>query len=311
MTSWFGFPHFVSPRDVVHQGKSQSSSPYNTPMPEIPELEALVTVLNHNVSNQKVVGAAVRIPVVVRWPPQEEFAHLLTGNVLHRARRKAKFVVLEFQTDHLLITHLMLTGRLQLAEAAQPAPKRTGWSLAFEGGKELRYFDQKMDGKTYLVHSSETKLVPHFDLSSPDALDPTLTFELFAKRIRRFPGQIKHTLVNDAFITGIGNAYADEILFEAGVYPFARLRSIDEVHLHALYTAMHTVYDWAVPLVAARMGPTIDEKVRDFLKVHRKGGQPCPNCGTPLTEIAPNQRITTYCRRCQDWGQTGLLGNNP
>ena len=95
--------------------------------------------------------------------------------------------------------------------------------------------------------------------------------------------------------------------FEAGIYPFAPVRRLEEEQLAALYRAIHTVYDWAIPIVAERMGTTIDEKIRDFLKVHRKGGQPCPKCGMTITQIEPNQRITSYCRHCQDWGQTGIL----
>ena len=66
-------------------------------------------------------------------------------------------------------------------------------------------------------------------------------------------------------------------------------------------------YEWSMPIVAEKMGAAIDDKIRDHLKVHRKGGQPCPTCGATITEVSPNNRITSYCRTCQDWGKTGLV----
>jgi formamidopyrimidine-DNA glycosylase len=271
-------------------------------MPEIPELTAIVAVINRSIAGQKVTSAEVRIPMVVRRPPKEEFEGVLTGNTLARAERKGKFVLLHFTSGHLMAVHLMLTGRLQLTESGSVIPKRTGWRIAFANGRELRYLDEKLDGKTYLVPEAERKAVPRLEGTGIDALDPKLTREEFLKRIKRYPGQIKNTLTNDAFITGVGNAYVDEILFEARVYPFTRTRELRPEQLSALYDAIHTVYAWAIPIVAERMGETINEKVRDFLKVHRKGGQPCPRCGSTIAEIEPNGRITSYCRKCQPGG---------
>ncbi len=277
-------------------------------MPEIPELEAMRRVLNARVAGRVITSAQVRIPIVVRRPPKDEFVETLRGNRLVRTDRKGKLLLLHLESGHVLAVHLMLTGRLALARAAAPMPKRTGWLLTFEGGDELRYFDEKLDGKTYLVREEERSLIPRYDGMGPDALDPSLTFEVFRQRIRRYPGQVKRTLVNEAFISGIGNAYADEVLFEARVYPFARTRELSEQQLRAIYEAIHRVYAWAIPIVAERMGDSIDEKVRDFLRVHRKGGQPCPVCGAAITEVTPNNRITSYCRACQGGGIAGPRG---
>ena len=262
-------------------------------------------VLNRDLAGQRVLEARVMGPLVVRWPTVEEFTNVLDGNRLFETERRGKFLLLRFESGHCLAIHLMLTGHLQLAGTQTPRRKKTSWLLAFDNNRELRYFDQKLDGKVYLVPKAELSTVPRFSEMGPDVLDASLTYEVFAKRIRRFPGQVKRTLVNDIFVAGVGNAYVDEILFTAGIYPFARVRSLREEQIHALYSAIHAVYEWAIPIVAQRMGDTIDEKVRDFLKVHRKGGQPCPNCGTTITQIEPNQRITSYCRVCQNWGQTG------
>ncbi|MBI3743821.1 MAG: Fpg/Nei family DNA glycosylase [Chloroflexi bacterium] len=269
-------------------------------MPEIPELEAMAAVLNRKAAGRTVVEAEVRIPYVVRRPSKEEFEASLRGERFERAERKGKYELLRFASGRILAVHLMLTGRLQWAQAGDKLRARTGWVLRLDDGSEIRYFDYKVDGRAYLLAGpQELAVLPRWDKMGPDALDPALTFEVFRQRIRRYPGQIKRTLTNEAFIAGIGNAYGDEVLFEAKVYPFAATKSLSEEQLRAVYEAIRKVYAWAVPIVAERMGNEIDEKIRDFLKVHRKGGQPCPVCGSPITEVTPNQRITSWCRKCQ------------
>ena len=279
-------------------------------MPEIPELEAIKNVLNSRLRDQKIEAATVRIPVVIRRPSVEEFVETLTDNRLLESRRAGKYLILGLASGHVLAINLMLTGRLQLADAGAKLPKRTSWVLAFENGQELRYFGERLDGRVYLVRVEELALIPRFAEMGPDALDPALTFEDFRQRIRRFPGQIKRVLVGGGFVAGIGNAYVDEILFEARIYPFEPSKNLSEERLRELFDTIGRVYRWAIPIVAESMGGSTEHKIRDFLKVHRKGGQPCPRCGTSITEVTPNRRITSYCRTCQGWGEAKLRGSS-
>ncbi|MBI2867152.1 MAG: Fpg/Nei family DNA glycosylase [Chloroflexi bacterium] len=274
-------------------------------MPEIPEMEAIKGVLNARVRHVPIAAAVVRIPIVVRLPPREEFERTLTGNRILNVERRGKWLLLRLASGHTLAANLMLTGRLALDGNGDKLPRRTCWLLDFQNGRSLRYFDERLHGKAYLLPDGNLDLIPRFAKMGPDVLDPALTFEVFRKRIQRYRGQIKSILVNDEFVTGIGNAYADEVLFAARIYPFRVRTDLSDDDLRRLYDAIHSVLAWAMPIAAERIGERVDEKVRDFLKVHRKGGQPCPVCGATITEIAPNQRITSYCRRCQDWGLTG------
>ena len=271
-------------------------------MPEIPELEAAKAALNARLAGHAIEAARVLTPFSVRRPTKDEFEWLLVGNRLVEASRRGKYLLLLMESGHVLAVHLMLTGRFQFAEgkAREKKPgKRVGWMLDFEHGVQLRYFDYNRDGRAYLVEVDALPEVPQFDKMGPDALDPALTFEVFAQRLKKFPGQIKRSLVNAAFVAGIGNAYSDEILFAARVYPFKRARELTDEERRRVYDAIGSVYAWAMPIVAERMGDVIEEKHRDFLKVHRKGGEPCPECDHTITEVSPNQRVTSYCRKCQ------------
>ncbi len=135
----------------------------------------------------------------------------------------------------------------------------------------------------------------------PEPLSDELTEEAFSARLKRFRGQIKNVLLKESCVSSIGNAYADEILFAAGLHPYRKRAELSREEEGRLYRAVRAVLAEAAGIVTERMekeGLPTDE-IRDFLKVHRKGGQSCPNCGSSITEITAGQRITNFCRRCQ------------
>jgi formamidopyrimidine-DNA glycosylase len=162
---------------------------------------------------------------------------------------------------------------------------------------DLRYVDQKAMGKVYLTR--DVNLVPGFARQGPDALDPELTLEVFQERLRKRRGEIKGLLTNQAVVAGIGNAYADEILFEAGLYPFRKRPSLSAEETERLHKAMRGVLSQSLDTVRDRMGDDIDVKIRDFLRVHGQGGSSCPRCGATISEIRARGRLTNFCRVCQ------------
>ncbi len=100
-------------------------------------------------------------------------------------------------------------------------------------------------------------------------------------------------------LSGIGNAYSDEILFHAGISLFRKRKSLSDQDLETLYSSARQVAEDAVTVLRERMGEDAHLKIRNFLQVHNKGGEPCPRCGNQITQLNANQRITSYCRRCQ------------
>jgi len=192
----------------------------------------------------------------------------------------------------------MLTGRFQYCESSQRRAVRTCFILALDDGKQIRYSDRRVMGKIYLVPADGLLDVPQFADMGPDAL--AVSREEFAQRIRKFTGQIKNVLVNHRFVAGIGNAYADEILFAAMIHPYRKRTALSSGDIDRLYDSIHKVFDWATPIVTELMRAELSyEERRDFLKIHRKGGEPCPVCGTRISEITAGQRITNFCRNCQ------------
>ena len=166
---------------------------------------------------------------------------------------------------------------------------------------EVRYRDPTQMGKVYLVPAGVDRPVPGLGPPDrgPEADDPSLTLDVWRDRIRKHPGELKNLLRNQAFVAGIGNAYSDEILHAAQLLPFRKRASLASEEVDALYTATRSTLTDAIVVLRERVPPTFEKQVRDFLAVHDKGGQPCPRCGTRITEVRAGGFITSYCRGCQ------------
>jgi formamidopyrimidine-DNA glycosylase len=166
---------------------------------------------------------------------------------------------------------------------------------------EVRYRDPTQMGKVYLLPAGVDRPVPGMAAGEqgPDADDPDLTLEAWRARIRRHPGELKNLLRNQEFVSGIGNAYSDEILHAARLLPFRKRSSLADEEVDALYHATRSTLEHAIEVLRERVPPTFEQQVRDFLAVHMKGGQPCPRCGTRITEVKAGGFVTSYCRGCQ------------
>ena len=275
-------------------------------MPEIPELQHIAQVLTDRLANRPIVNVDVQKPIVIRLPRQDFEAGLL-GASFQSVERTGKFLLFRTDRDSVLAVNPMLNGRFQWTSGADGNTKahaRTCFALKFRGDKTkedigIRYIDERYLGKIYLVDTDDLDRIPVLNEHGPDALDPSLDQAAFLKRLKRYRGQVKNAIVNARFIAGIGNAYSDEILFNAGIHPFTKISTLDEDRRIRLYLSIRDTLTWAAEIAASEIGQRIDRKPRDFLSVHRKGGEPCPRCGNPISEVAPNRRITSFCRTCQ------------
>ena len=289
-------------------------------MPELPDLTILAEAFGAALVGRPIVGAGAPNPLVLRATPAEFAA--LDGDRLRNVRRRGKFLILE--TDRTSIwASPMLTGRFAMVAPGaarprasitlrfgplvgpgqkRPAPwtRDAGWMPDLDAEVELRYLDPTRMGKLYLVPVATPRSVPGTGAAElgPDADDPALTAEDFRARIRRHPGEIKGLLRNQSFVAGIGNAYSDEILWVARLSPFRRRSTLAAEEVDALYVAMRETLAGSIEILRARVPPTFERQVRDHLKVHLRGGQPCPRCGALISQVG-GREATSYCRACQ------------
>ena len=260
-------------------------------MPELPELEVVSEVLNRRIAGQTIARVEVLPPggaIAVRDLTQRGLAAALTGASFAGISRRGKFLVFPVTgADLHLVINPKLTGRLQLAATRDKRYVKTDLVLTFADGQELRYVDQKTMGQIYLTERLAD--VPGFAEMGPEALEIALAD--FKERLRPYRGEIKGILVRSEFVAGIGNAYADEILWEARLHPYRKRTQLTAEEVERLYAAMRSTLIAATDQVRAEMGENIYLKPRDFLAIHMKTGQPCPRCGAPIALVSANQRI--------------------
>jgi formamidopyrimidine-DNA glycosylase len=291
-------------------------------VPELPDLTVVADALHAAITGRSITRAEAPGPLAVRGTPTELEA--LVGQEVRSIRQRGKFLLIDLDRDA-IACNPMLTGRFQLAgSAAVKAPTKTAFVLEF-GARQaapsdsaewtrgadwlpaddarpvIRYRDPTQMGKVYLQPAGADRPVPGLGEGEqgPDADDPALTLAVWRDRIRRHPGELKNLLRNQAFVAGIGNAYSDEVLHAARLLPFRKRSSLAAEEVDALYAATRTVLADAIGILEERVPPTFEKQVRDFLAVHDKGGQPCPRCGTRITEVKAGGFITSYCRGCQ------------
>jgi len=267
-------------------------------MPELPELEVVSEVLRRRVLGQTLaeVQVAPAGAIVVRDLTHTGFASTLAGSRIDQVERRGKFLVFTLEPGPLyLVVNPKLTGRLQWCAPDEKRMPRTHVVFTLSGGRQLRYVDQKRMGQLYLTRAPSD--LPDFAAMGPEALD--IALDEFRTRIRKYRGEIKGVLTRGDFVAGIGNAYADEILWNARLYPFRKRTSLKAEEIEGLYTAMRETLLDATAKVRAEMGEEIHRKPREFMAVHMQTGKPCPRCGTPVSLIGANQRITNFCRACQ------------
>jgi len=291
-------------------------------VPELPDLTIVAEAFDAALRGRPIRAADAPGPLAVRGTPAELDA--LIGQTVRAIRRHGKFLEIDLDRDRVVVNP-MLTGRFQLAAPGTKFPSKTAvvlgfgeadtprgfkparwtrgasWLPARDSPAEVRYRDPTQMGKVYLLPAGVERSLPGLSPQEmgPEADDPALTLDVWRDRIRRHPGELKNLLRNQAFVAGIGNAYSDEVLHAARLLPFRKRSSLASEEVDALYDGMRATLATAIEVLRERVPPTFETQVRDFLAVHMKGGQPCPRCGTKITEVKAGGFVTSYCRGCQ------------
>ena len=236
--------------------------------------------------------------------PVENFANELPARRIVSLIRRGKHLVFGTElgaggSQRWLVINPMLGGRFQIADGSTPVPATEVFTIRLEGKQEMRYLDFRDMGRIYWV-SDLNKEVPGWSLVGPEADSvPEMGLEAFRKRLRRFRDELKDLLRNQEFLAGIGNAYSDEILFEARLLPLRRRASLKPADEEALFEAIPKVLARAVEAILANPNYEESKQDRSFVAVHMKGGKTCPRCGHRISQLGSNREPLNFCRGCQ------------
>jgi formamidopyrimidine-DNA glycosylase len=268
-------------------------------MPEAPELAVVREALERRLAGAMVQAARVLRPTVLRCLASDDLPGDAVGRRLEAVTRYGKTLTLRLSNDRYLVVVPMLTGRLHLVSPKDRVMKATFLGVTWSTGEELRYTDDRQMGMVYYAREEQLASIPRLEETGPDVLDAPMDLEAFSKALRSYQGEIKGVLTRGGLVAGIGNAYADEVLWAARVSPFKRRSELSAEEAARLHEAVYAVPREAVAVLRERMGEDVSLKPRDFLKVHNKGDSACPRCGGRISQITARQRTTSYCLRCQ------------
>jgi formamidopyrimidine-DNA glycosylase len=261
-------------------------------MPELPDIEANARALRDRALNRRIVRVALHDPERLRGSQPADLEAALGGFAIAGVSRHGKILFLQLTCGWQLAVHFGMTGRLDLLTKATTAPAHTRLRVDFADGGGLAFVDQRRLGWVELTDSPQHYLKAQ-DVG-PDALD--LSAEGFCNRIEGKRGQIKTALMDQSLIAGLGNVYADEVLFQAGIRPDRKVNGLSDAEVGRLYEAIQSALT-----TAADRGADPAGLPPHFLTPRRGGDRPaCPTCGGALETVKVSGRTTYLCPACQN-----------
>jgi formamidopyrimidine-DNA glycosylase len=273
-------------------------------MPELPEVETVARDLRRRLLPDGgpppvITGARVSWPRTLRDGTEAEFAAGVTGRRIEAIGRRGKQLVVDLSDGAFLTVHLKMTGQLFVVPADTPVDPYVRLVLSLDDGRDLRFRDIRKFGRVGLYLADDDP----FDEVGPEPLDPEFTLREFRKRLRGRRARLKPLLVDQAFLAGVGNIYADEALWRAKLHPLRSARSLRPADERRLYRELRAVLAEAVE----RRGSSVDDytapdgdgEMQERLDVYQRTGEPCHRCGRPIRRIVLGIRSTHFCSFCQ------------
>jgi len=304
-------------------------------MPELPELEVLKENLVSQIKGKKIEGLQILKPYILKnyFKPLENrtqwmemgknksvlarpvrngsrvgsnapsdlltgFTEGLNGEKIENIERRGKFLIIKL-SKHKIIIHLMLHGSIKYVLPSVNIKKNAAALIRFDDGTVLEMSETGSKKRMSIYILPHNELLKQIENLGIEPLENDFTIEKLKSLLQKESKQIKSFLCDQKKIVGIGNAYADEILWQAGISPFKITTKLDKTEIKNLHRAIIAVLKWAIDQVRDR---GISEK-RDFLIVHNKGGKACPKCGDLILSVQFSNRETFYCPKCQTRGR--------
>jgi formamidopyrimidine-DNA glycosylase len=271
-------------------------------VPELPEVETIRRQLAPHLAGRTIVRAEI---LDFRWTRPEAPAPVaaeLTGAVVARVSRRGKYLVWELSGDRYLLMHLRMTGTLLLDPAADPPHTRV--RLEFDGGHRMVYVDPRRFGTGHLVHGAAARDEYLAARIAVEPLTPEFTPQYLRQTARGRTAPVKAFLLDQRRIAGVGNIYADEALFRAGIHPLRPAGRLTKAQLERLHAAIEEALRAGIDA----KGASIDDfrhvdgargSFQDRFLVHTRAGEPCPTCGRTISKIVVGGRGTYVCTHCQ------------
>jgi formamidopyrimidine-DNA glycosylase len=278
---------------------------------ELPEVEVVRRDLEKDVVTRRVAEVEVRRMkntkrVIRRHKTPKEFRDRLKGRRITKAERKGKYILLHLDGGDVLVAHFGMTGRFLRGTKRQPVDGHTHIIITFQQGGDLRYIDPRTFGEMFVTAGDDLGKVKELAHIAIDPLESTFTWLQFSHALATRATKLKPLLMDQQFISGLGNIYSDEVLFLAGLRHDRMSNELSAQEVRRLYRGMQEVVQESIRFRGTTLG---DEAYVDLfgkpgeyqneLKVYGRKGEPCRRCRTPIETVKYSGRNSFFCPQCQ------------
>lgn len=273
-------------------------------MPELPEVEHVVRALRPVVTGRRILAAELNLKRIAPELSRAAFGRQLRNSLITGVGRRGKYILFELESGRMLATHLRMTGKFVSLTTDESLPPYAHVVFYLDDERRLVFCDMRQFGRMRLITSAQ-RLPKELNTLAPEPLSDEFTEEYFLETLSRSKRSLKQLLLDQTRVLGLGNIYAVEALFLAGVHPLKPANKLSKPRARKLYQAIRQVLHEAI-----EAGSTLQINIADgngsyfgtserFWRVYEREGEPCVNCGSKIKRIVHGGRSTYYCPRCQ------------
>lgn len=276
-------------------------------MPELPEVETVKRSLENKVKGKKVGEMEFLVPGIIKRPSPEEFASSFQGETFQGMDRRGKYLLFYLDSGKILVVHLRMTGQLIYCSPDTPQEKHLCLVFVLEDKatgeiNHLRYLDIRRFGCFYLLNPGES--LPGVVKLGPEPLGEEFTLEYLKRALGNKKGKVKALLLDQELIAGIGNIYADEVLFRAGIFPEKSGMDLTEEEFSKLHQVIPQVLEESIQKRGTTISDYLDSEgkkgdFQNYLQIYGRPGEACLKCGSLIQKIKVGGRSTCFCPHCQ------------
>jgi formamidopyrimidine-DNA glycosylase len=276
------------------------------PMPELPEVEHVVRALRRVVVGRRIVATEVTLPKLISPTSPSVFKRKIKGSTITAVSRRGKFILIELDSDLVLAVHLRMTGKFLYLSADDALPKHARAIFYLENDRRLVFSDQRKFGVMKLVAKSRLSKTKGISELAPEPFSDDFNVGYLKATLARSRRTLKTFLLDQTKVLGLGNIYAAEALFRAGINPFKvsselSTKRVARLHAEILEVLRDAITDSSTSRIDLERadGFSYGEAFERFWQVYEREGEPCVKCGARIRRVVHGARSTYWCPRCQ------------
>lgn len=276
-------------------------------MPELPEVEVIRLGLLPYVLNREIVSVSCSGKRLRNEIPYQLLKERLVDSTFIKLSRRAKYLLFHTDRDDILIIHLGMTGQLGFFEPNEPLKKHDHMTIGFRSDKELRFNDTRRFGSILIYSETSMENLENslFSHCGPEPFSPEFDGKYLHARARNKQQPVKNFIMDNRIVVGVGNIYANESLFAAGIHPLTRVNKITLADFTKLATKIQEILLWAIDCGGSTISDFLSASgnsgyFQANFKVYGKNGEPCVQCGTHLEKVVIGGRASFFCSKCQN-----------